>query len=218
KAKDEQKDQSYFLWGLTQKQLKYILFPIGDYKKTEVRKLAQKFKLPSAERKESQEICFINKSYFDFLKSKVSNQKYFKPGPILDVHGKEIGRHYGLPFYTIGQRKGLGGGQKNPLFVIEIDKKNNSLIVGEEKFLYQKKCLLEKLNFIEGKIDEFPLSIKAKIRYQAPEEKCQLYLEKEKVILEFNVLQRAITPGQSAVFYQKSQLLGGGIIKKVLFN
>lgn len=216
KGKDKTKDQSYFLWGLTQKELKHTLFPIGDYQKSEVRKLAKKLGLPSAERWESQEICFIDKTYSDFLASKVDLKKYFKPGPILDLKGNKIGEHKGLPFYTIGQRKGLGGGQKKPLFVVKIEAKKNILVVGEEKDLYTKICSLKGLNFITGGTPRLPLKMKAKARYNMPERNALLEIQSSKWILKFDQPQRAITPGQSVVFYAGDEVLGGGIIDKVI--
>jgi len=211
KAKDKQKDQSYFLWGLTQKELKYALFPIGEYKKLEVKNLAKKFGLPSAERKESQEICFIEDDYRRFIRSRIADAKLFKPGPIFDMKGKRIGTHKGLLSYTIGQRKGLGGGRKRPIFVIKIDVKNNALVVGEEKNLYHDCCKLEKVNFI---IEEpkLPLEVKTKIRYNTEACGSLLFKEGKKFIIKFKRPQRAITPGQSAVFYRKNEVLGGGII------
>jgi len=215
KGIDKNKDQSYFLWGLTQKELKYALFPIGDYRKVEVRNLAKKFGLPSAEKKESQEICFIEDDYRRFIKSQIVNNKLFTPGPILNIQGKKIGLHRGLLSYTIGQRKGLGGGQKKPIFVIKIDIKNNVLIVGEKKNLYHNCCKLEKVNFIRKK-PNLPLKIKTKIRYNTKAQDSVLIKKRGKFIIEFKQSQRAITPGQSAVFYQKDELVGGGIIDSVL--
>lgn len=213
KAKDGEKDQSYFLWQLNQKQLRCTLFPIGDYIKEEVKNLAKKFKLPVLNLPESQEICFIRDSCNDFL------ARYFKPKPgkVIDTTGKVIGRHQGLWLYTIGQRKGIGlsGG---PWYVMDKDFKRNILIVTKKKKDLEKKELIaENINWIFSKEPKFPLKIKAKIRYrykmakailtQSSKLRTQNYI---KVI--FEKPQRAITPGQSVVFYRGEELLGGGII------
>ena len=232
KAIDENKDQSYFLWQLNQKQLSHTLFPIGEYTKPEVRKLAKKFKLPTAETPESQEICFVSKDINDFLKKYLKS----KPGPIclLENRGtpdvprkgdkKEIGKHEGLQFYTIGQRKGikLSGG---PYFVIAKDFKKNALIVslgrsqtGEAKIpkdLLRKELIAKDVNwacppkFCKAKF----WRVKAKIRYRSKETSAKVFLLNEKKVkVIFSKPQRAITPGQSVVFYLGKELLGGGII------
>jgi len=215
KGKDKVKDQSYFLWGLTQEQLKYILFPIGDYKKSEVFNLAKKFGLKNlVNKKESQEICFIPGDYRAFLTDKA--KKYLKKGLILDTKGKKLGEHKGLLFYTVGQRTGLGISAYNPLYVVKIDTKKNILIVGEDNGLYQKELMAKNINFIVGKFPKNSLSLKVKIRYGMEGQSAIVYPEvkskKAKVI--FLKPQRAITPGQSAVFYSRNELLGGGIISE----
>lgn len=213
KAKDKNKDQSYFLWQLSQKQLKHILFPIGNYTKTQVRGLAKKFNLPVSDIPESMEICFIQDTINDFLK------RYLKlrPGKIVDIKGKVLGIHHGLPFYTIGQRKGieLSGG---PYYVLEKDIKKNVLIVTKrEKDLYAKELIAEKVNWVFGKEPTLPLKIEARIRYRhEPAQATITSISNPKNLktykLTFNKFQRAITPGQSAVFYKGEKLLGGGII------
>ena len=212
KAKDEKKDQSYFLWQLNQKQLKHILFPIGDYTKKETRELAKKFKLPVANTSESQEICFIQNNLNDFLARYIKA----KPGSILTTEGKEIGRHQGLFFYTIGQRKGirLSGG---PFYVVDKDIKKNNLIVADflnKKKLYKKSLIAKDVNWISDKEPKFPLKIKAQIRYRHKPVLATIVkkLKNDKIEILFNQPQRAITSGQSIVFYQKNELLGGGVI------
>ena len=214
KARDKEKDQSYFLWMLNQEQSKRILFPIGDYTRAEVDKLAKKFKLPVLKAKKSVEICFIPKTINDFLKKYLKQ----KPGPVVEqVHygvNKIIGRHEGLWFYTIGQRKGIGlaGG---PYFVLDKDLKRNLLIVTKnEKDLYEKELICENVNWISGKEPKFPLKIKAKIRYRHQLAPATITKNLQSTIynLKFARLQRAITPGQSVVFYSGDELLGGGII------
>jgi tRNA-specific 2-thiouridylase len=208
RAKDKNKDQSYFLWRLNQKQLSHILFPIGDLKKKEVRELAKKFKLPVL-KEESQEICFVSKTVNDFL------NRYFKkkPGKIINTRGEIIGCHQGLWFYTIGQRKGIGlaGG---PYYVLDKDLKNNFLIVTKrEKDLYKKELICRNVNWISPKLPKFPLKVKAKIRSRSPLASAVLKpAARNKIRVIFQKKQKAITPGQSAVFYQAEELLGGGII------
>ncbi|MCD6500422.1 tRNA 2-thiouridine(34) synthase MnmA [bacterium] len=210
RAKDKGKDQSYFLWQLNQKQLKHILFPIGDYTKKEVGDLAKKFKLPVLDVPESQEICFIQTTLEEFLARYLEP----KPGKIVDLKGKVIGEHQGLWFYTIGQRKGLGiaGG---PWYVVEKEVKNNILIVSRnEKDLKKKELIAEKVNWISGSEPKLPLTIKAKIRYRHRASSATIYHLKPNIChLKFVKPQRAITPGQSVVFYKREQLLGGGIIQ-----
>ena len=213
RAKDKEKDQSYFLWMLNQKQLKRILFPIGDYTRKEVENLARKFKLPVLKAKKSVEICFIKTIINDFL------SKYLKekPGPVVEqVHygvNKIIGRHLGLWFYTIGQRKGIGlpGG---PYYVLNKDLKKNLLIVTKnEKDLYKKELIAKNVNWISGKTPKPPFKIKAKIRYRHKASPANIYhLKPNTYHLVFGKPQRAITPGQSVVFYRGEELLGGGII------
>ncbi len=204
-ARDKEKDQSYFLWQLAQKQLKHILFPNGHYTKPEIRKLAKEFKLPVFETPESQEVCFVQKTTEQFLSRYIKR----KPGYIIDVKGKVLGQHQGLLFYTIGQRKGIGlsGG---PFWVLKKDLKKNLLIVTKkEKDLLRKELTFKNVNWISGKAPKLPLKVKAKIRYRSALSPATVY--KNKVI--FNRPQRAITPGQSVVFYRGEELLGGGVIR-----
>jgi len=211
RGRDKTKDQSYFLWQLTQKQLKHILFPIGNYTKKEVRNFAKKFKLPVLNVPQSQEICFVQTTINDFL------AKYLKPkpGPIVEKAHYGVGQHQGLHFYTIGQRKGLGipGG---PWYVIDKDVKNNILIVSRnEKDLEKKELIAEDVNWISEKEPKLPLKVKAKIRYRSKFASAVITkrLMSKVYCLKFACPQRAITPGQSVVFYKKEELLGGGIIQ-----
>jgi len=212
KGKDENKDQSYFLWQLKQNQLKHILFPVGGYTKDEVKKLAKKFKLSFAKVKESMEICFIKTTINDFLK------KYLKPKPgdIIDNKGNVLGKHQGLYLYTIGQRKGIGfpGG---PYYVLGKDLENNALIITkDEKDLYKKELIAEKTNWLNGKEPKLPLKVQLKIRYRSQLVQAVIIGKpnnKKTYKIIFSKPQRAITPGQSAVFYEKGELLGGGTIK-----
>jgi len=205
KAKDKEKDQSYFLWKLNQNQLKRILFPVGGYMKSEVRKMAKDFKLPVFDTPESQEVCFIPKTTNEFLKKYLKT----KPGRIINLKGKVLGEHQGLWFYTIGQRKGikLSGG---PYYVVDKDKKKNELIVSKnKKDLYKKQIVLKQINWLSKKEPKLPLKVQVKIRYHHKSAKAVIA---KKYILKFDKPQKAITPGQSAVFYEKNKVLGGGII------
>ena len=213
KGKDKNKDQSYFLWMLSQKQLKRVLFPVGNYTRKEVEKLAKKFKLPFSGVRKSQEICFIPNTIENFLKRHIK----LKKGPVVEqVHygvKKIIGQHQGLWFYTIGQRKGIGlpGG---PFYVLDKDFKKNLLIVTKnERDLYKNELVAKNINWIAGKAPDLPLKVKAKIRYRHEPAAATIHkILNTKYKILFSSPQRAITPGQSVVFYLGKELLGGGII------
>jgi tRNA-specific 2-thiouridylase len=213
KAKDLKKDQSYFLYRLKQSQLKHIIFPLSSYTKEEVRGLARRFHLPVAQKPASQEICFLpNQEYRLFLKS------YFKdtrPGYITDTTGKILGKHQGIAFYTIGQRQGLGIARGYPLYVNRIDARTNRVVVGKREQVYKREFLVKQLHFIlRPKKNKFALMVR--IRYNHPEAQAKLEIIQDKIRLQFHKPQFAITPGQSAVFYDKDTVVGGGIIEAVL--
>ncbi len=203
KAIDSEKDQSYFLWQLKKRDLKRILFPIGDLTKEEVRKKAKQLKLETAEAPESQEVCFVESSLNSFLKSYID----LFSGNIEDKNGKKLGTHQGLPVYTIGQRKGIGlsGG---PYYVLKKDQKRDVLVVTDNQDdLFKKEISFEVANFfIEP---DYPMEVDAKIRYNADYKKGTL---KENKFISFSS-QKAVASGQSIVFYQGDKLLGGAIIK-----
>ena len=207
KGKDKTKDQSYFLWTLSQSQLKRVLFPIGDYTKKEVGAMARKWDLPVYEKKESQEICFIpDGDIRRFLKKRIGVKK----GLIITTKGEKVGEHEGLAYYTIGQRKGIKIGGIGPFYVVDKNFKNNALIVAQSDFneaLFKKEMRIKSINWITKK-PKFPLKCKVKIRYLTPA--VPATIKGTKVI--FDKKQRAITPGQSAVFYLRDEVLGGGII------
>ncbi len=202
-ARDKTKDQTYFLWTLNQKQLKKTLFPVGDYTKTQIKAMAKRFNLPVFEKKDSQEICFIKNTVKDFLKNYIKPKK----GDILTFDGKKLGEHKGLMFYTIGQRKGIEIGGVGPFYVVKKDFKNNALIVSNsENNLLQKEMTVKNINWLIGK----PYSGKCKVKIRSMAKMAEAIVKENKVI--FNKPQRAITPGQSAVFYKNGEVLGGGII------
>ena len=208
KARDKEKDQSYFLWKLNQNQLKHVLFPVGGYLKSEVKKMAKDLKLPVFDLPDSQEVCFIDKTTNEFLRKYLK----IKLGKIVDKKSKVLGKHQGLWFYTIGQRKGikLSGG---PYYVIDKDEKKNRLIVSKnKKDLYKKELSLKNVSWISSKNPKLPLKVKAKIRYGHKSAEAVVSKIKTKYVLKFKKPQIAVTPGQSAVFYDKNKLIGGGVI------
>ena len=210
-AKDKNKDQSYFLWTLTQEQLKYCLFPIGDYKKPEVRKLARKFGLPTAEKKDSQGLCFVGDINFSLFLRNILPKK---EGKIRAADGKTIGKHDGAHFYTIGQRHGLNipGG---PYYIVAKDLKNNVLVVAkekEEKEFYKKEVVIGDANWINS-APNLKGGYAARIRYRQPLQKCRVVsLSGNSATIHFEKPQRAVTSGQSLVLYKGQEMLGGGII------
>ena len=214
-AKDLNKDQSYFLWTLTQKQLKYCLFPLGDLLKSEVRHIAKKNDLATAEKEESQGVCFIGEfNMEDFLKKYIKQKK----GKVVTADGKIIGEHDGLAFYTIGQRHGFGfgGGEGGPYYVAEKDFKNNILIVAEkkdEKKFRRKEVVIGNASWISA-VPKIGKKYQARIRYRQPLEECEVAeVSKNSTKIIFKNPQRAVTPGQSLVVYDGEEMLGGGVIQ-----
>ncbi len=215
KGVDTKKDQSYFLYSLTQRQLQRILMPLGGLTKQKVRVIARENKLPVAEKHESQEICFIpDNNYGAFIKNAFPQNVL--PGPIVDKEGKLMGRHKGIIFYTVGQRKGLGIAYKEPLYVTAIDQKSNTVFVGTKNEVYSREFIADDVNLIDdGKINA-PIRIKVKVRYLHPEAEAKVFPKsRRKVLVLFDRPQWAISPGQAAVFYKRTQVIGGGIIGKL---
>jgi tRNA-uridine 2-sulfurtransferase len=211
KAKDKNKDQSYFLWTIKQKQLAKFLFPVGDYTKPEIRKMAKDFGLPVFQKRDSEDLCFVGDHLGGFI------GEYVKPkvGNIIDIYGNVLGRHNGLSFYTIGQRKDIKL-PNGPWYVYKKDGRNNNLIVADEKnkkILFSDELNIRSMNWISGKTPKLPIEVMAKIRYQHKPAKATLTKKNNGYIIKFQKPQMAITPGQSAVFYKGDELLGGGIIK-----
>lgn len=212
KGIDSRKDQSYMLYTLTQEQLKHILMPLGEFTKEQTREKARALSLPAADREESQEICFIpDNNYVEFLRNYIPET--FKPGPILNKEGKILGEHKGILSYTIGQREGLGIAYKEPLYVIGIDKRENTITVGTREDTYHDEVYAKDVNYIgiEGLVE--PSKVKAKIRYLHSESEAVLEsLNGNGIRLKFREPQFAVTPGQSVVFYEGDTVIGGGII------
>lgn len=218
KGVDPQKDQSYFLYRLNQEQLSYSLFPLGDLHKTQIREYAAQLDFPNHNKKDSTGICFIGERKFKtFLEQYLPAQ----PGAIATTEGEVIGQHQGLMYYTIGQRQGLGiGGLANkseePWYVVYKNLKDNVLIVaqGENDALYLDTLIADDLHWISGKSPVLPLSCSAKIRYRQADQACTITAKEDgKIEVHFAERQRAITPGQSIVFYDADRCLGGGVIQ-----
>ncbi len=211
---DRQKDQSYMLYVLTQEELRASLFPVGDKTKQEIREIAERGKLKVAGKEESQEICFIpDNDYRSFMERMCPEAA--RPGDIFSTSGEKLGRHQGIAFYTIGQRKGLGITYSEPLYVIDIDPSRNLVIVGTEPETYSSGVIVEKLNYISGTAPAKPFKIEVKIRYRAPAVPATLYPpENGHARVDFESKQKAVTPGQSAVFYDGDEVLGGGLINE----
>jgi tRNA-specific 2-thiouridylase len=209
RAKDNDKDQSYFLYILKQQQLANILFPLGNYKKEEVYQMAKKWKLPYR-KEESFDLCFVGKDTSSFISIQLELEK----GKIMNLAGKILGEHPGLPLYTIGQRKSLPLRQ-GPWWVVRKDSNKNILYVSNnEKDLYSNKVVVGDISWINGQTPELPIKVFAKIRYKSEASPASVLKFKIKNLkLVFIKPQRAVTPGQSVVFYSKTgEVLGGGII------
>lgn len=208
KAADTGKDQSYFLYTLTQEKLGHVLFPLGECSGDEVKQMAKEAGLPTAARS-SQDICFISqKNYATFLSQRFSGT----PGDIVDTRGRKLGQHRGIAFYTIGQRHGLGLASDKPRYVIRIEPESNKIVLGQEKELYSQKLAARKLNWISGKAPREPITVTAKIRYKSKEAEADLSVRNDSVDVHFAQPQKAVTPGQAIVFYNAGEVLGGGII------
>jgi len=212
KGKDENKDQSYFLYRLTQNQLGRTLFPVGDLTKTEVRNAALSLGLPAAGRPESQEVCFIpDNDYVRFLEERIPEP--FRPGFIVDREGLILGEHKGIARFTIGQRRGLGISSGRPLYVIEIRPEKNEIVVGPDGLLYKKELVASDFNLIHPAGLRNTRSVQARIRYKHRAAEAALdFLDSGHVRVEFERPQRAVTPGQAVVFYRGDTVIGGGTI------
>lgn len=212
KQANSQKDQSYFLYRLEQEQLKRLLMPLWKYEKDKVRSIAESIGLNVAKKPDSQEICFIpGNDYISFLKNRT--KKGFEPGNFIDLNGNILGRHQGIANYTVGQRKGLGVTFGKPMFVVKINPLDNTVILGEGNEVFSDTLFAEKLHFIPFEKLKEPMEAEAKIRFGAKTAKCRVEpAGEDRIKVVFEQPQRAVTAGQSVVFYQKNELIGGGII------
>jgi len=209
KAKDRNKDQSYFLYGLNQERLRYIIFPLASYSKADVQEVARRGGLPVAT-KPSQDICFISqKHYHAFLGQRFPSL----PGDIVDTQGRILGHHRGIAFCTVGQRHGLGLASGKPLYVVRIEPEHNRIVFGSEKELYSQEIAIKELSWIADETPSEPVPVMAKIRYKSREAAATLFPEAASATVCFSQPQRAVTPGQAIVFYRGEEVLGGGIIE-----
>ncbi len=212
-----EKDQSYVLSVMTQEQLRHTLFPVGNYIKPEVRELAAKFGLPVASKHDSQDLCFLGDGDYRRFLREHGPVDLFMSGPILNRRGEQVGTHDGLPNYTIGQRKGLGiSGSGDPLYVLDLDRQRNAVIVGTRDELGRDRLVAGRVNWIAGAPPAEAIRAEVKIRYKAKPAPATLEpLPDGRVNVIFDEPLRDITPGQGAVFYEDDQCLGGGLIQRV---
>jgi tRNA-specific 2-thiouridylase len=214
RGRDRRKDQSYFLFSLRQDQLARAMFPLGEKTKSDTREVARHCQLKTADKEESMEICFVpDNNYGGFLQQANLVQKH--RGEITDVHGQVLGHHDGIEFYTIGQRKGLGITTPKPVYVIELDMKNNRVVVGDDSALDRDEFTVERCNWIPFDSLTGPTEVTVKIRYNHPGSPATVTpMGNGGAKVKLHTAQRAITPGQAAVFYQDDLVLGGGWITK----
>jgi len=219
---DRDKDQSYFLWSIRRSILASLLFPLGELQKTEVRKLARKYGLAVSHKIESQEVCFVKSSSVEEF---IRTYKYSEnpgqephpntePGPLVDRQGRWLGNHRGSAFYTIGQRKGLGVALGRPGYVTSIDASTNTVVVGESRDLMTDKLEAVEVNYLVDPPDR-PFKAQVKVRYRHAAVPATITPESDRIIVRMEKPQRAVTPGQSVVFYDGELVLGGAVIDKV---
>jgi tRNA-specific 2-thiouridylase len=214
KARDDHKDQTYALYNITADQLQRILFPLGELTKPEVRELARQLELPTAEKAESQEICFIpDNDYQRFLQQKAGISP--RPGNIVLPDGRVVGRHNGVQNYTVGQRKGLGIAWPEPLYVLEVRPATAEVVVGAGDLVWSDELLAEDYNLLYWPVSGDLAELTGKIRYNAPDEPCQVQLlPGQRMRVRFHRPVRAITPGQAVVLYHGQRVVGGGTISR----
>ncbi len=208
-------EQSYFLYGLTPDQIRYARFPLADRTKPQVRALARQLRLPVHDRPKSQDLCFLTDGDYRPLLARCCPSA-LEPGPILHVSGKELGRHDGIGLFTVGQRRGLGIAHPEPLYVVQLDVDRNAVIVGEGRHLMREKISVSEINWMHTPRPSGPFPAQVKIRYNHVPAPAGLLPQADgSVTVEFRTPQKACCPGQSAVFYNESTVLGGGIIRPI---
>ena len=214
KALDADKEQSYVLYNMTQEQLRRTLFPLGELTKTEVREIAQREGFLNAKKHDSQDICFVpDGDYAAFIQEYTG--KTYAPGPVYDVDGNKLGTHRGIIHYTIGQRKGLGLALGKPMYVRATDAEKNTVTLATNDQLFSSKVYAEHLNWIAGDVPSEPKTVVARVRYHGKDQPATLhFLGNGNILADFQVAQRAVTPGQAIVFYQGDQMLGGAEITR----
>ena len=209
KGLDGSKDQSYVLFGMGQEELGRTLMPVGGYSKEAIRQLALEANFPNAEKPDSQDICFIPLGdYKAFLKERIAAAT----GDMVDQDGNVLGQHKGIEFFTVGQRRGLGITAAEPLYVLRVEPETNRVVVGPESGLYRDSFTVSRVNYVAGNSPTGPTPVKVKIRYKFEAAPAALHPQPEGALVCFERPQRAVTPGQAAVFYQGDQVLGGGFI------
>lgn len=211
KGADASKDQGYVLYRLTQEQLAHTIFPLGYLSKNEVRKIAEDNGFLNAHKPDSQDICFVPDGDYTKVIERFSG-KQITTGDFVDTSGNVIGKHKGIINYTVGQRKGLGISSQNPLYVCKINPQTLDIMLGHREDLYQNKMIVKDVNWVSG-VSENQIKCSVKIRYRGPELPCAVYLDNDIASVIFDTPACAITPGQSAVFYNNDIILGGGIIE-----
>lgn len=212
KAADPCKDQSYVLYGMTEEQLAHTLFPLGSLSKKETRAIASESGLCCADKPDSQDICFVpHGDYAQVIEARTGQAAC--PGNFVDTHGRKCGTHRGIIHYTIGQRRGLGIPASERLYVCRIDPQSNTVMLGTEDSLYTDTAMVEDCHWIAGTLPETPICCKVKIRYHQPEQ-CAVVIPDQsgRAVIRFDCPQRAVTPGQAAVFYDGDTVLGGGVL------
>jgi tRNA-specific 2-thiouridylase len=209
KGIDAGKDQSYMLYTLGQDKLSRILFPLGNYTKSQIRDLARQRNLPAVGKPSSQDICFITSDYGAFLSRYVD----VIPGEIINSRGEVLGRHKGTTFYTVGQRHGLGLSTAEPLYVTKIEPCKERLIVGSKAELHRSRLTAAAVKWVSGKSPPESMAVTVKIRYRSPDVLATVHPEPDSAEVIFNQPQRAVTPGQAVVFYKDDEVLGGGTIE-----
>lgn len=213
KGVDRARDQSYLLYPLDQETLGRVLLPMGWLTKEEARRLAREAGLPSAHSPDSQDLCFVPSGrYREFIASRLGSA----PGEIVDQDGRVIGRHTGIGHFTVGQRRGLGVLANRPLYVVRIEAERNRVVVGHEEQLYSHGLVASQVRYVSQQTPAPCTRITAKIRYRSPEFEAVLYPEGTGAVLHFQLPQKAVTPGQTVVFYGGEEILGGGVIEGAL--
>lgn len=212
KSVTDKKDQTYALYNLTQEQLEHTLLPIGEFEKDRVREIAKEMGMDVHNKPDSQEICFVkDNDYAGYVKK--HSKKRIEDGYFVDTNGNVLGKHNGIVNYTIGQRKGLGIAFGKPMFVVDINAKKNTVILGDNEDIFSKELIARDVNFIPFDKIEEPIRVQAKIRYSAKPADATVYaLRNGKIKIAFDEPQRAITKGQSVVMYDGDTVIGGGII------
>lgn len=214
KAVDNSKDQSYVLYSMTQEELKHTLFPLGEYTKSEIREIASNQGFLNAEKSDSQDICFVpDGNYSAFIEKRLGTP--CKEGNFVDKDGNILGTHKGIIRYTIGQRKGLGIALGKPVFVNDIRPETNEVVLGDEQDLYKKSLVADNINLISVESIDKPTRLKAKIRYSKAEQPATVIQKEDKLFVEFDEPQRAITKGQAVVLYDGETVVGGGTIIEI---